>query len=235
MPLEVTSTINHQAENYSKIITKLAEYQQKARDQQFVIATNTKTAIDQLFEDYDLLNMIDVSRLIRITPNRKITSGTASLQKMILFEIIGFNQFYPATNMVSTSLTFVVQKVDANYISDHLAKLLHNRPVMVLKRELPSINYDIHETGSIFSIELFTTLFCIDIQPHYIGSIPTLLEIMSDENVLNEFKATNINMLKADMLPLFYQKLRHVNDQITIDTISSVLPFIQKLSLAELL
>lgn len=235
MPLEVTNGINHQAENYSEIITKLAEYQQKAREQQFVIASNTKTAIDQLFEEYDLLNMIDVSRLIRITPNRKINSGTASLQKMILFEIIGFNQFYPATNMMSTSLTFVVQKIDANYISDHLAKLLHNRPVMVLKRELPSIDYDIHETGSIFSIELFTTLFCIDIEPHYIGSIPALLKIMSNEQVLNELKATNINTLTADMLPLFYQKLRHVNDQITEKKISLILPFIQKLSLAELL
>ncbi len=235
MPLEITNGINHQAENYSKIITKFAEYQQKAKAQQFAIATDTEKAINQLFEEYDLLNMIDVSRLIRITPNRKITSGTASLQKMILFEIIGFNQFYPATNMVSTSLTFVVQKIDANYISDHLAKLLHNRPVMVLKRELPSIDYDIHESGSIFSIELFTTLFCIDIEPHYLGPIPTLLEIMSNKQVLNEIKATNINTLTPDMLPLFYQELRHVNDQITEKKISSILPFIQKLSLAELL
>lgn len=236
MPLEVTSTINHQAENYSKIITKFAEYQQRAKEQQFVIATDTERAIDQLFEDYDLLNMLDVSRLIRgIASNRKITSGTASLQQMILFEIVEFTQLHPDTEMDYASLTFIVQKTDADYIANHLKKLLHNQPVMILKRELPSINYEIHESTDIFSIELFASLISRDPEYQCLGSMATLLEIMSNKQVLNEIKATNINTLTADMLPLFYQKLRHVNDQITEKKISSILPFIQKLSLAEIL
>lgn len=238
MPLEVTSSINHQAENYSKIITKFAECQQKAKDQQFVIATDTERAIDQLFEDYDLLSILDFSALTEIA-NQKTTSGIASLRHMILFEIVEFNQSNADKEMDYTSLTFVVQKADANHISDHLAKLLHNQPIMVLKRELASIDYDVYEVYSTFSIEIFTNRFTSNLwksKDHlYQDSMSNLLTIMSNEHVLNEFKASNINMLKADMLPLFYQKLRHVNDQITIDTISSVLQFIQKLSLAELL
>lgn len=236
MPLEITHGISHQAENYSKIITKFAEYQQKAKAQQFVIATDTERAIDQLFEDYDLINMLDLSRLTRVTSsNRKITSGIASLQQMILFEIVEFTQLHPDTEMDYASLTFIVQKTDADYIASHLKKLLHNQPVMILKRELPSINYEIHESTDIFSIELFASLISRDPEYQCIGSMATLLEIMSDENVLNELKATNINTITADMLPIFYQKLRHVNDQITEKKISSILPFIQKLSLAELL
>lgn len=236
MPLEVEPTTNHQAENYSKIITKFAEYQQRAEAQQFVIATDTEKAIDRLFEDYDLLNMLDLSRLTRvITSNRKITSGTASLQQMILFEIVEFNQIHANTEMDYASLTFVVQKTDADYIADHLKKLLHNQPVMILKRELLSINYEIHESTDIFSIELFAALVSKDPAYQCLGPMDTLLEIMSDKNVLNEFKATNINTLTANMLPLFYQKLRRVNDQITDDKINLILPFIQKLSLAEIL
>ena len=85
MPLEVTSTTNNQAQNYSEIITKLVEYHQKAKAQQFVMSTDTERAIDQLFEDYDLIDMLDLSRLTRVISNRKITSGTAALQQMILF------------------------------------------------------------------------------------------------------------------------------------------------------
>lgn len=236
MPLEVTSTTSHQAENYSKIITKFAEYQQRAETQQFVVSTDTERAIDQLFEDYDLINMLDVSRLIRaIASNRKITSGVASLQQMILFEIVEFTQLHPDTEMDYASLTFIVQKTDADYISSHLKKLLHNQPVMILKRELPSINYEIHESTDIFSIELFASLISRDPEYQCLGSMATLLEIMSDKNILNELKATNINTLTADMLPLFYQKLQHINDQIKNDKINLVLPFIQKLSLAEIL
>jgi len=235
MPLEVTSTINHQAENYSKIITKFAEYQRKAKAQQFVMEPDTERAINQLFEDYDLIDMLDLSRLTRVISNRKITSGTAALQQMILFEIVEFNQIHADTEMDYASLTFIVQKTDADYISSHLKKLLHNQPVMILKRELPSINYEIHESTDIFSIELFASLISRDPEYQCLGSMATLLEIMSNKQVLNEIKATNINTLTADMLPLFYQKLRHVNDQITEKKISSVLPFIQRLSLAELL
>jgi len=236
MPLEVTSTINRQAENYSKIITKLAEYQQKAREQQFVIASNTEKAINQLFEDYDLIDMLSLSKLTRITPsNRKITSGTASLQKMILFEIVEFNHINADTEMDYASLTFIVLKTDADYISKQLKKLLHNQPVMVLKRELSSINYDIHESTSIFSVELLSTIGDRDINHRDLDSMALLLEIMSNKHVLNEIKATNINTLTSYMLPLFYQKLRHTNDRITERKISSILPFIQKLSLAELL
>ena len=235
MPLEVTSTTNHQAENYSKIITKFAEYQQRAETQQFVVSTNTERAINQLFEDYDLIDMLDLSRLTRVISNRKITSGTAALQQMILFEIVEFNQIHADAEMDYASLTFIVQKTDADYISNHLKKLLHNQPVMVLKRELPSINYDIHESISIFSVELLAKVGSRDRENLYLGSMTPLLKIMSNKQVLNELKATDINTLTPDMLPLFYQKLRHVNDQITEKKISSVLPFIQKLSLAELL
>lgn len=236
MPLEVTSTTNHQAHNYSKIITKFAECQQKAKAQQFVMAPDTEKAINQLFEDYDLLNMLNLSRLTRVISNRKITSGTAALQQMILFEIVEFNQIDADTEMEYTSLTFIIQKADANYIADHLVKLLNNQPIMVLKHELASINYDVYEVDSTFSIEMFTNRFINSLlksRNHlYQDSMSNLLTVMSNEHVLNELKATNINMLKADMLPLFHQKLQRVNTEITID---SLLPFIQKLSLAELL
>lgn len=238
MPLEVTSTTNHQAENYSKIITKFAEYQQRAKTQQFVVSADTNRAIDQLFEDYDLSGILDFSRLTEIA-NQKTTAGIASLQRMVLFEIVEFNQFNQIdadTEMEYTSLTFIVQKDDTDYISNHLAKLLDNQPIMVLKRDLASIHYDVYEIDSTFSIELFTNRFINSLlksRGHlYQDSMSNLLTVMSNDHVLNELKATNINTLTADMLPLFHQKVQRVNTKITID---SLLPFIQRLSLAELL
>ena len=235
MPLEVTHDANHQAENYSKIITKFAEYQQKAEAQQFVMTSDTERAIEQLFENYDLLGILDFSRLTEIA-NQKTTSGIASLQHMILFEIVKFNQINADTEVEYASLTFVIQKDDVNYISSHLAKLLDHQPVMILKREIASIGYDVYEIDSTFSIEMFTNRFTNRLQKSrdhlYQDSMANLLTIMSNKNVLNELKASNINMLEADTLPLFRQKLQRIDTKVTIN---SFLPFIQKLSLAELL
>lgn len=235
MPLEVIQGVNHQAENYSKIIAKFAEYQQRAEVQQLVVSTDTENAINKLFEDYDLLGILDFSRTTEIA-NQKTTAGIASLRHMILFEIVKFNQINADAEMDYASLTFIVQKADVNYISNHLAKLLDNQPVMVLKRKLADIGYDVYEIDSTFSIEMFTNRFTNRLQKSrdhlYQDSIANLLTIMSNKNVLNELKASNINMLEADMLPLFRQKLQRIDTKVTID---SILPFIQKLSLAELL
>lgn len=237
MPLPIK--INSQTPNWVPILKKLFELNQAVFQSSTSSPVSTPTEIynqvDALFRKVDISDLLDVKPFMQQPEDQR--SGQATLDKLIVFEVIMLTKYNDIPNPDLVSFTYVVPKSMAESLASQLQTLLKNAPAMFLRRNLDSINYDVHESETIFTFEQFVAK--LTSHPQYSIDIPlsNFLEIITTQKVINELASIHLSFEtyhNADSAPIFFNQLKKYNQKITKDEIQLFFRFLIPLQKAKL-
>ena len=244
MPLPIKT--NPKIPNWVPILKKLFELNQavsqSSASSPFSTPTETYNEVDALFRTANISDLLDIKPFMQQPENQR--SGQATLDALIVFEVIMLTRYDDSPNPDLVSFTYVVPKSMAESLASQLQALLKNVPAMFLRRDLKSINYDIHESQTIFTFEQFVAKLLTSHSQRTIHSqyridttLSDFLKIMTTQKVINELASIHLSFEayhNADSAPIFFNQLKKYDQKITKDEIQLFFRFLIPLQKAKL-